>query len=114
MSITVMGCKGPMAGHYFHTPGQRRSLDVPDGCPWEQIDGHLTNKVDRRQNSWAIHHKDGWTALAFHDYSIDSRPGSNTVVLLDYSADYDQAFAAFALAYPEWVARMFGEVEETL
>lgn len=35
----------------------------------------------------AVHHKDGWTALAFWDRSIDRRTNSNSVFL--FSGDHD-------------------------
>lgn len=31
----------------------------------------------------AVHHKDGWSAIAFWDNSVDNRPGSNSVFMVD-------------------------------
>lgn len=87
------GCLGGVGHFYYDIAG--RSLGIRSkelGLPWERVDGALTpGKRDRRgrldyhaqdathQGEAAIHHKDGWTALAIHDFTVDSRPGSNSV-----------------------------------
>lgn len=80
MRIYYFGC-WDTAGHYlFESQYNRPSMDV---IPWENIDGGLCTEETRIQGVAKIHHKDGWTALAFWDYSIDDRPGSNSVFLAE-------------------------------
>lgn len=62
------------------------------GLPWTKLDGVLTPgrrdersyggiPIDEQIEGWAaLHHKDGWTALAWWDRSVDKRHGSNAVL----------------------------------
>jgi hypothetical protein len=66
---------------------------VAIGFPWAGggIDGKLTPRASRKQGAAALHHLDGWTALAWHDYSVDSRGGSNSVVFLPGTLTFEAA-----------------------
>src|SRR3954464_1419685 len=100
MKAYYFGCWNSV-GHYTHDPkgkhvySKRGGGFYPDDQPWEKIDGMLTpgqrNDQGRlvydamskeHQGEAALHHKDGWTALAIHDFTVDSRPNSNSVFLL--------------------------------
>jgi len=100
-------------GHFFHVKGaQRRDLSAAEsGLPWERVDGELTPKASKRQGDAAIHHLDGWTAIAWHDYRIDSRPGSNAAVFLP-SPDltFDEAVVAARSTFPDDVPDELREV----
>jgi len=47
--------------------------------PWKDFEGTLCPKSTRKEGIAKLHHKEGWTALAFWDNSIDKRPGSKSV-----------------------------------
>jgi hypothetical protein len=111
-------------GHFFHdTNGRSLGLDaIRLGLPWDRVDGCLTpGRRDRRgrldheamsmsqQGKASIHHKDGWTALAVHDFTVDSRPGSNTVFF--FHADLDQEEVLFSVVehFPT-INRRIGEI----
>lgn len=79
MKTIYFGCKGE-TGHYLYIDGKRQlSTNI---IPWDQVDGVLC-PFNRKAGSAKLHHKDGWTALAFWDYSIDKRPGSNSVFFIE-------------------------------
>ena len=77
MEVLYFGCIKE-AGHYLHNTKGKRSLDF-SVVPWPKIDGVLCPEYTIKEGASKLHHKDGWTALAFWDYSVDKRPGSNSV-----------------------------------
>lgn len=125
MEVVHFGCwPGHGAGHFFHdTTGKTLGLYANEvGLPWEQVDGRLTpgRRDSRGQHTYeamsqpmqgraALHHLDGWTALAIHDFTIDSRPGSNTVLFFHALLDKEQALAAAHEHFPI-VMRCIGQV----
>ena len=56
---------------------------TPDGtlCP-EPIKSGFQSR-QHIEGSAMVHHKDGWSALAFWDTSGDSRPASNSVLMVN-------------------------------
>ena len=86
MQAFYFGCRqGP--GHFFHDASGSRwhqSLEA-EGNPWGYtVDGGLQPKgIDQKEGVAALHHKDGWTALAFWDRSQDQRGGCCSVFLCD-------------------------------
>jgi hypothetical protein len=88
------GCIG-QAGHFLSDVWLGRVTDPKHhyGCgPWESIDGKLAPYIGteprRGRSSYdngrqtqglaALHHRDGWTALAFWDRTVDTRMGCNS------------------------------------
>lgn len=96
------------AGHLPYTPdGHLLSYLVFQRIiPWSRVDGALAPADDTGQGAAAVHHKNGWTALAFHDYTVDDRPGSNGVVFLRGELDNTEVFAAAVAAFPSVMARV--------
>lgn len=84
------GCRGMSAGHWL-VDESGKSLRFNQGYKGEQrgwdvfghvkLDGEFTPDLDREHGAAALTFFDGWTILAFHDYSRDSRPGSNAAFL---------------------------------
>ena len=71
MRIYYFGCY-EQAGHYMYTPDMRTDSQFMKINPWGcGIDDGFKG----------LQHKDGWTALARADYTVDTRPGSNSVFL---------------------------------
>lgn len=80
-------------GHHLWTPDGKTTWSVR--LPWESIDGVLAEDPaladQRRRTPWSLgdqpegvarlHHRDGWTALAWWDRSCDRRFGSNSAVI---------------------------------
>lgn len=72
------GCvNGP--GHYMHKPDLGHDWHFLRANPWG---------INIDDGFKGLRYMDGWTALAIRDYSVDSRPGSNSVFLAegDYTA----------------------------
>lgn len=79
-------------GHYLWTQDAKR-VDIggpiqidrdKKAIPWviSELDGGLAPDDPSQQHGKALlHHKDGWTALAFWDRTGDRRSGSNSVFL---------------------------------
>lgn len=85
-------------GHYFHTPdgGSAEGKGGPP-TPWgygvEKLAPHTMT-----QGTAALHHKDGWTALAVDDFTVDSRGNSksvfcfHTILPLDKAIEYAEVY----------------------
>lgn len=70
------------------------------------------------QGEAALHHKAGWTALAWWDFTGDKRGASNSVIFVDRLCDFDEMLSLFASNFPAQSARQPGfrlmrTVEET-
>lgn len=76
------GCWDGTPGHYLKNPS---GLHVDwDQTPWGiNIDGKLTPTNTREAGIAKLHTKDNWTALAFWDYSVDKRQGSNSIIFAE-------------------------------
>jgi hypothetical protein len=96
--VYYFGCVGSV-GHYMHsnapslTLEERRAVSLFTRTnPWGfSIDGGFKG----------LQHKDGWTALAMDDFTIDDRPGSNSVFLAEGEFDEPQMIK---LAYQHFPA----------
>ena len=128
------------AGHYLYTPAGETlwmTRDDVSFVPWlaHELDGGLTwnagEWVVNGANRWrkqatsaevqgeaALHHKAGWTALAWWDFTGDRRGASNSVVFVDRLCGFDEMLSLFAARFPAQSARQTGfkfmrTVEET-
>lgn len=63
------------------------------------LDGRLTPRQDTRQGAARLHHIDGFTFLAWHDYSADGRAGCNSVFILEGS---DHTTATMTREFAHW------------
>lgn len=90
-------------GHYLWGPGMQRVRS--DDLPWKKLNGELAPPRARPGHA-ALHHLDGWTALAFWDRSVDSRPGSNSVFLFPDVLDFEEAVIRAVKEFPEVFEQM--------
>ena len=79
------GCWGSECGHYLKDKFGKR-IDF-EKTPWiNKIDGVLCPKKNIGAGAAKINYRSFvggrvWTALAFWDYSVDERPGSNSIFI---------------------------------
>ncbi len=86
MIFGYFGCH-EKPGHYFWAPGMIHWMDAAEVVPWGwKVDGTLCpgyvgpfQRTHGREDVAAVHYRDGWTALAMWDTSVDPRPGSCSV-----------------------------------
>jgi hypothetical protein len=94
------------AGHYLHREDGCTDYEAEKTIPWTlgQLDGgiqpHLCGKEESGKRCYggtcapqgiaSVHHKDGWTALAFWDSSVDHRSGCVSVYLAKGDFDFTQ------------------------
>lgn len=113
------GCVGE-CGHYywrrgeggrpykFRNPGRSLHDEMAAASPWgSSIDGGLfpRNQGPSKQGEAHTFHRDGWTALAFLDRSVDTRPGSWSVYCIPAILDGPEALAVAREAFPPIFAR---------
>lgn len=106
------GC-GDEAGHYLFNHRMRRERWPWSGgaspFPWDRIDGRL-NPEREVEGQALLHHKDGWTALAFADRTVDRRPGSNSTFIFEQILDFEGALAEARRVFPKIVERVAFEI----
>ena len=100
-ALLYFGCHRE-SGHFFWVPGMNYARDAERTLPWKRVDGVLcpgagpdpdfpTARMTRPevQGEAALHHKDGWTALAFWDRSVDERGGCNSIFFAEGVYDFE-------------------------
>lgn len=115
-----VGCQRE-SGHYlFKGGGHSGSLDF-NSTPWGySADGGLAPAVRTKSRSGggreyigreapqgvcAVHHKEGWTAIAFWDRSIDGRPHSNSGFFAMGQYSFDEMIQLAKKHYPSVMER---------
>lgn len=127
------GCYGRQMGHMTWLPRMRGVgyNATEDVIPWKvgELDGKLCPPTDEHAGKRAgygraekylearqpqgralLHHRDGWTALAFWDRSCDSRGNSNSAFILEGEHDFDAALARARTLFPEIFERITFDV----
>lgn len=101
--ILYYGCYGE-SGHHFWTEDlflNPRWAMVTKEIPWgTEVDGGLCPRGRQVQGLALLHQKDGWTALAFWDRSVDSRPGSHSAFLVRQTLDFEAMVAVCKETFP--------------
>lgn len=71
-------------------PWQAHEIDgvLQPGCP--RPDDRLQRYGPRIEGEALLHHKDGWTALAFWDSSVDTRPGCTSTYIANGIFTFDE------------------------
>lgn len=104
------GCREvERAGHFVHavTPtadGSRHSHDEWTRKLGRALDGGFAPKV-QRQGAAALAEVNGFTVLAWHDYTGDSRPGSNSAIVVEGSHTLAEMLELLAKNWPDVAAR---------
>ncbi len=105
MDAYYYGCYSHV-GHRMHDRDSYPDWDFLKNNPWGiGVDGDLCPDNKQIQGQACVHHKDGWTALAFWDRSIDSNPGSISVFILSGTHDFSIMVEKFKRLYPAIVGR---------
>jgi hypothetical protein len=88
-------------GHHLWTPGRRSAWEVERSLPWRHLDAALVNPhPDQPEGIARLHHRDGWTALAFWDRSCDRRFGSNSAIIARGERGAAEMLALFEQHFP--------------
>ena len=99
------------SGHRFVTPGgfKIKSVDVDQSCPWSVAE--IENKLcpdsgTQRQFEAKLHHKSGWTAIAFWDRSGDPRMNSKSVFMVEGDYTFAECVEIMCRKFPKIISRM--------
>lgn len=104
------------SGHYLWKPGRSHAWDDERNgvLPWKFIDGCLPparrgrpdsrgyRSVEREapQGHAALHYKEGWTAFAFWDRSVDTRGGCNSAFFVRGIHSWEDALRIAKAKFP--------------
>lgn len=124
MKAFFFGCYDLM-GHYMYgakTYNGQPTIETirwPGNNPWGlEIDGGLcpggkTHAGDyspqgaiQNEGEAMLHHKDGWTALAFWDRTGDTRPNSNSAFLIEGTHDFAKMMELSKKLFPMIFVRL--------
>ena len=115
--IYFFGCRYGM-GHFLHVPGTTRHwIETPRECPWtigdlerqpsEYQDGVSLLPRVVRQSSAALTHFSGWSALAMHDFTVDTRGNSKaTFIVPERALTAPEILALATEHFPDVVSRL--------
>lgn len=101
MRVYYFGCWDQQKGHYLKDHTGKDVSYYDNDLPWDQIDGELCPEDTLEQGIVKIHHMNGWTAAAFWDYSIDGRPGSNSVLFAEDLLDISTVISELKEIFPK-------------
>ena len=104
------GCWEGFRGHFLHKPGGFRVAAEEVGIPWasDELGGRLCPRTPTQYQPEGIvqlHWRDGWTALAFWDRTVDQRHGSSSVFVLLGTLAFDEAVRVAGGMFPEVFGR---------
>jgi hypothetical protein len=100
-NVLYFGCIGG-SGHYLHDKlnPQRRY----DSTPWgNSLDGALDPQD--QQGVAMLSRREGWTAIGWSDRTVDSRPGSHSVFLVEAEVTAEQLLQAAKEQWPQVFSR---------
>lgn len=96
------------AGHYLVDKNNRSVREdriIKELLP-SKIDGRLVPKENKKQGVGNLLIIEGWTVLALHDYSADSRPGSNSIFMEEGVFSKDEIIDMAKKEFPEQIKRI--------
>lgn len=112
-------------GHFLHDVRGHTVWDGRPGwiIPWQHVDGtllrppgakHWENPMPQVEGAAQLHHKDGWTAVAFWDRSGDQRHASNTAFFVKGLWGFEQVMEVARLRFPAVMRRIDAKFTVTL
>lgn len=107
MRTFFFGKWGDGGHHLYHQDGTKASKG--EELPWTESSldsGALDPKGSTKQGVAAVHWVRGWTAVALHDFTGDSRPGSHSVFLFEGRIELADINQAIQDHYPDLHARL--------
>jgi hypothetical protein len=108
------GCRqGRGRGHSMHECTADGLVDLlrdgagvlPPALQPGAIDARLTPANDRSQGASALRWQNGYSVLAWHDFTGDSRPGSNSVFIVEGARTFAELVRLLCECAPEIARR---------
>jgi len=95
---------GTQGHHLYDVRGAKKVMLLP----WPSLDcvlcpndaGPFVESTNQIEGDALLHHKYGWTALAFWDQSGDPLPGSHSVLVAHGTLSFDEMRALIATCFP--------------
>lgn len=101
IEVLYFGCLGE-AGHYLKSKSRNiRSHETPWGV---YLDGGIL-KGRTGSGQIVVDHKDGWTAIDFCDYSVDTRGGSHSAFIVAVELPGEEVLRLAKEQWPEVFSR---------
>lgn len=83
-----------VAGHYVFKGNNQKEYNSEFVAWLPRLDGMLAPRFTREEGKALLHHFDGFTILAFWNYSVDKRGGSNSMFVFPGKLDFDQMISS--------------------
>lgn len=110
MEPLYFGCLGD-TGHFVSDREGNRVWKSPHSEFLRHRDGNLAPKNTTEQGKAIVYHEKEFTVVAFWDYSVDTRPGSNSMFLLPAHLSGEEALKLAKGFFPHIFRRFKFQVE---
>jgi hypothetical protein len=107
VNCLYFGCIGGL-GHRVHTPGGKQiSESNLDNCPWSIGEMELLppKGISQRQFEASYHTKNGWSAIAYWDRTVDPRMNSKSVFMVEGEFNFEQVVEIMCRKFPGVIHR---------
>jgi len=107
VNCLYFGCIG-QPGHRIYTPGGKVIFESDlDGCPWTlaEMEKLPSSEIYQRQFEATLHSKNGWTAIAYWDRTVDDRFNSKSVFMVEGDYTFDEVVEIMCRKFPHVVYR---------
>ncbi len=114
MRVYFFGCRG-RPGHYLQRADGYHEHWSKRPVPWtdNELDTYLAPKGrPQKQGPALVHHRNGWTALAFWDRTGDGRGNSNSAVIAEGTHDFGAMVTIMQEQLPWLAERLTFELTE--
>lgn len=100
MKPLYFGCLGS-DGHYVFDVNGVKDHKSEEADFLMKNDGRLAPKNDKSHGKTAFYQFEKFSILAMHDYSIDSRPGSNSMFLIPGTNTKEETTRLIKIHFPK-------------
>lgn len=97
--VYYFGCADHRAGHFWFQPGMI-PWKAPLSMAAEKIDGRCAPRNTSKAGVCMLTYLEGWSILAWWDYSVDKRPGSNSALVAKGTYSFDQMMLLLNSEFP--------------
>lgn len=97
--VFYFGCADHRSGHFWFQSGMIPWKE-PLSLAAEKIDGRFAPRNTSKAGVCTLTYLEGWSILAWWDYSVDKRPGSNSALVAKGTHSFDQMMLLLNSEFP--------------
>jgi hypothetical protein len=106
MKVYYFGCFDDVGHHLHDSDGCTISDRNATPWSWPEVDGSLAPEGEQFQSLALLHKKEGWTAIAFWDRTLDTRGNSNSAFFAEGDFTFEEMLELAKKYFPAQVKRI--------